>query len=115
MNYQVMPGLINSFTLPQNASYRQDVVVEAVCKYFKITKYSLYRRNRSRRAAVLRPRQIAQFLLMSDCSMGVKAAGLAFKQDHTTAIHSRRVITNMLDTNYEPVVQAIRAIRSQYM
>jgi len=74
----------------------RDAVVAAVCQVTGFTLATLFGRQRSVR--IVRPRQIACFMLsrLTKCSLvevGVYMGG----RDHTTVIHSLRVVQQKLD------------------
>lgn len=76
----------------------KEQIIERVCNYYEIKFEDLTKK--SRRMEVCFPRQLIMFLLKQKTNLSLRQIGETFGgRDHTTAIHSIRVIENYLETN----------------
>lgn len=80
-------------------TYMISDVEQAVCRRFQLTKEDL--RSQSRRRVFARPRQIAMYLCRELTKASYPKIGRYFgDRDHTTIIHGRRRIAQLLrETN----------------
>jgi chromosomal replication initiator protein len=85
-----------------------ELIIRTVCEHFGVPYEKLLKRNRERRYCL--PRQICMYLMRRYTSQSWKDIGDCFSMDHTTAIHSHRLIGNMLETGDYPTKSAITAI-----
>jgi chromosomal replication initiator protein len=105
MNYAILPGLPrvkNEIT--------EDQVIHATCQYFKISIGSLRRRIRVRR--IVEPRQILMYLLRIEAGLTFMKIGELLNIDHSTVVHTMKIINNRLSINDEITTTAINKIRS---
>jgi chromosomal replication initiator protein len=87
-----------------------DDVVETVANFFNVETDKIYEKTRKRK--IVRPRQIAMFLLREDYQFAYPAIGEKIgDRDHTTVIHSYKKIKKNLETDSD-LVQDIHQIRS---
>src|SRR3989344_1447877 len=86
-------------------------VVKSVADFFEINEKELI--DHSRRKEIVRPRQIAMYLLREDLKSSFPFIGEKLgKKDHTTVIHACKKITNELKSN--PLLEEeLRAIRDR--
>ena len=86
-------------------------VVKSVADFFEINEKELI--DHSRRKEIVRPRQIAMYLLREDLKSSFPFIGDKLgKKDHTTVIHACKKITNELKSN--PLLEEeLRAIRDR--
>ncbi len=89
--------------------------IESVCKIVEsdtgITVDQMKGGNRSRH--VVAARHITMYLAYKYTNLTFKAIGKFFNRDHTTAIHARTVVENMIDINdlfVVPVLNRCEAI-----
>jgi chromosomal replication initiation ATPase DnaA len=77
----------------------EEVVCEEVSKYFgeKVSVNDLMKKTR--KPPVVYSRQIIVKKMIQ--SMSLKTASSRFDQDHATALHSRRIVNNMYETDYK--------------
>lgn len=102
-NYIAAP---KKFTSPKK-------IIKAVADFYDINEQELV--DQSRRKDVVRPRQIAMYLMREELkssypSIGAKLGG----RDHTTAIHSCEKIVQELKINHE-LEEEIRAIKDRIL
>lgn len=84
-------------------------IVKAVAEFYDIEERDLL--HRSRKKDVVRPRQIAMYIMRSELKFSYPSIGERFGgRDHTTAIHSCEKVANDLKTNpeLEEEIQAIK-------
>lgn len=75
-------------------------IIIAVCDYFKITEERLKERLRKRELVLAR--QIAMYMMCKFCyKISLKSIGNHFGFDHTTVVHSRDTLQDLLDTDKE--------------
>lgn len=75
-------------------------VVRAVSAFYNIEEATIY--NKTRRQEVVKPRQVAMYILREDYSVSFPSIGQKFGgRDHTTAIHSCEKIREELKNNSE--------------
>ena len=75
-----------------------DHLIKAIALYYNIEEKSLS--EKTRRQEIVKPRQIAMYLLRNDLSTSYPYIGRRLGQkDHTTAIHAYKKITNELKNN----------------
>lgn len=90
-NYRAAPGFI---TLEKK---RPEHVQRVVATHFGIQERDLFRK--CRKLKIVKPRQILQKLLYSECGMTQEAIGSLFGQHHSTIINSITVINNLVSVN----------------
>jgi chromosomal replication initiator protein len=91
VSYYVAPALRESFKRKPQA------IIERLCDYYNVSKDQLLSKSRDRQLVFIR--HLAIYLILTKTRLTLKATGLIFGRDHTTAIHAKRMIENYLDTN----------------
>jgi chromosomal replication initiator protein len=71
------------------------LIQEEVAGQFKLPMTKLLGRGRYRR--VCRPRQIAMYLACEMTGQSLPQIGRSFGRDHTTVLHARRTIANLIE------------------
>jgi chromosomal replication initiator protein len=98
MNYQIVPGLKRNANCKVPTLYyssKQDLIILAIEDYFKIKFSDLKRKTRKRN--IVYPRQLCMYLLCIHTKLSLKYIGELFGgRDHTTVIHSRELIMDLL-------------------
>src|SRR5690242_11908025 len=102
----IVPGL------PKKRTHTtQDVIVDAVCNSYNIVFDVLLKRTRKRQ--IVEARQVIMYLLCLYTTVSLKKIGELFGgYDHTTVIHSRKQISNLLCTDID-LAYRIGKIKSQ--
>lgn len=91
----IIPGLPE-----ERKAATQDIIIDIVCNAYNIVFPVLCKRSRKRN--YVEARQIIMYLLCCYTSMQLKKIGDLFGgYDHTTVIHSKRQISNLLCTDPE--------------
>lgn len=92
---------------PQRATFKE--IVSCVSEYYDLKGDSLF--ERSRRQEIVRPRQIAMYLLREMLAMSYPAIGKRFRDlDHTTVIHACDRVKKELEAS-GPVIDEIAGIK----
>ncbi|MDR3558854.1 MAG: chromosomal replication initiator protein DnaA [Candidatus Pacebacteria bacterium] len=86
-------------------------ILKAVSDFYEINPQDLIAKNRKRE--VVRPRQIAMYLMRSELQYSYPGIGEKLgKRDHTTAIHAYEKIANALKSD-EKLIEEINNLRDQ--
>ncbi len=84
-------------TVVSTTKVTQEKIINAVCKYFTIDKRDLTGRKRNKE--IVEPRQICIYLMWSQLAIPLATIGQIFGRDHTTIIHARDKIMELVKTN----------------
>lgn len=105
---RVLEGVLDK---PQPRSVDTKKIIEAVSLYYNISNDDLC--GKCRKQEIVRPRQVAMYLLRQENSTSFPAIGHQFGgRDHTTAMHACEKITKLLEHDQE-LVQDITFIRER--
>jgi chromosomal replication initiation ATPase DnaA len=85
-------------------------IAETVCKYYDVSLELL--KSKTRKREVVAVRQVAMNFAKLYTGDSLKTIGQFFRRDHTTVIHSRRTVMDLLDTDpeYRWHVERVRAL-----
>jgi len=88
-------------------------VIDCVCKYFSVKKEDLLGKKKNKE--IVEPRQICMYTICSLLDMPLLSIGQLFDRDHTTVIHARDKITQMMEENQriKIAVSDIRAMATK--
>lgn len=79
-------------------SLTPDSILDAVCKYFNIEKEEILGKKKNKE--IVEPRQMAMYLMCDLLDLPLTSIGQIFGgRDHTTVLHAREKITNLIKTN----------------
>ncbi len=105
---QVLKDIINK---PQRKTVNVEEIILAVSSYYNISREELC--GKSRKKEIVRPRQVAMFILRKESSMSFPSIGDHFSgRDHTTAMHACEKIEKLID-NDEELSQEINFLRER--
>lgn len=105
-------SLIRTHAKPKKAISVKDII-KAVADFYNIEENSIY--EKTRRKEVVKPRQLAMYILRQDCNVSYPLIGQKLGgRDHTTVIHSCEKIKNELRDN-NTLEQELNQIRSMIM
>ena len=91
-------------------SFSVKEVVKAISAYYDINEASIF--EKTRRKEVVRPRQVAMYILREDCGISFPLIGERLGgRDHTTVLHSYEKVKNELKNDVE-LGQDISQIRA---
>lgn len=83
-------------TNKQHLTY--DVIIDCVCKYFSVDKVDLL--GKKKHKEIVEPRQICMYIIYEMLDLPLTSISQVFgKRDHTTVIHARDKITNLIKEN----------------
>ena len=107
----VFVGLTNYIINP-NDNQKEVLIKKCIAKHFNIKVEDLY--NRSRKAEVLIPRQLAMYFIREKTKLGLKEIADSFIGfDHTTVMNSVKQVQNAIDTQDERMYSHYLAIKSK--
>ena len=107
----VFVGLTNYIINP-NDNQKEVLIKKCIAKHFNIKVEDLY--NRSRKAEVLIPRQLAMYFIREKTKIGLKEIADSFVGfDHTTVMNSVKQVQNAIDTQDERMYLHYLAIKSK--
>ena len=79
---------------PKYSPEKIERLKEAVCRAYDIEMKDLI--SRRRHQVLVRPRQMFHYIAIEKFGMKVKASGKIFNSDHTTAIHGKKKVRDLL-------------------
>lgn len=103
-------SIVKANEKPKKTASVKDVL-RVISNFYQIEEKSIY--EKTRRKEVVRPRQIAMFLLREDCGVSYPLIGQKLGgRDHTTVIHSYEKIKSELKVNnmLEQEIKQLRAM-----
>ncbi|MGN0961889.1 MAG: chromosomal replication initiator protein DnaA [Christensenellales bacterium] len=74
-----------------------DRIIDCVCKYFSIKREDLLGKKKNKE--IVEPRQICMYIICNLLDMPLLSIGQLFDRDHTTVIHARDKITQLMEEN----------------
>ena len=93
-------------TITQQKQMESERIIDAVCAIAHITKQAIVGGRRA--ARIVRPRQIAAYLMYEMTGLSLPQIGkLLGNRDHTTIMHARRRIAEILESGTEPETERI--------
>ena len=79
-------------------SLTADRIIDCVCKYFSISKDDLVGKKKNKE--IVEPRQICMYLICEMLDLPLVSVGQIFGgRDHTTVIHAREKISDLIKEN----------------
>lgn len=85
-----------------------ELIVSGVCKFYKVSRKELY--SSSRKASIVKARQVAMFLMQKHTNMSSTQIGLHIgRRDHTTVLHACRQVERKIQSvpSYKEEIQAL--------
>jgi len=105
---KILEGILEQ---PQPKSVDVDKILDSVRVYYNISKEDLC--GKCRKKEIVRPRQIAMYLLRKENNLSFPSIGQKFGgRDHTTAMHACEKISKLVEHN-EDLLQEINFIRER--
>jgi chromosomal replication initiator protein len=86
INLQLARSVIQNIVSKQSKSVTIEGIKKLVCKYYNVTLKDLL--SRSRKQAIVKPRQIAIYLSRRYTDQTLQAIGKSFNRYHATALHA---------------------------
>ena len=98
VGYFGLPGLKNNYKFPLHTVFSKvDAIEQLSANAYGVSLPEMKTRRRYRR--IVEPRQVAMFLLHRYSLLNKCDIAKRFKLDHTTVIHSIRVVENLMQTD----------------
>ncbi|MDO5297124.1 MAG: chromosomal replication initiator protein DnaA [bacterium] len=82
----------------QNNEPNPEAILKAVCEYFQVTENNLTGTKRDQ--GIVKPRQIAMYLMREHTGLSLVAIGKKFGRNHTTVMHSCEWVENNIKDSY---------------
>ena len=101
----------HDFSNKQNLTAER--IIDCVCKYFSIKKEDLL--GRKRHKEIVEPRQICMYTICNLLDLPLLSVGQLFERDHTTVMHARDRISELIAENsrIKVAVEDIRAMATK--
>ncbi|MCK4839294.1 MAG: chromosomal replication initiator protein DnaA [Desulfobulbaceae bacterium] len=93
----MLKEVIGSIVGQSEATVSAETIRDFIAKQFKTSTEEL--KSKSRKREVAFPRQVAMYLARKFTDQALADIGRAFNRDHSTVVHSVRVITNSINRN----------------
>jgi chromosomal replication initiator protein len=74
-----------------------EIIRDFIARQFKLSVHDL--QSRSRKKTIAFPRQVSMYLARKYTDQGLAEIGKIFNRDHSTVLHSVRVITDAISRN----------------
>ncbi len=101
---------LNLAVSEEHETVTADKIIGSVCSFFKITRENLL--GKSKKKELVQPRQICAYLMCEIMSIPLESIGKALGgRDHTTVIHSRDKISNLIKVN-DRIAKEVEDVRN---
>lgn len=101
---------LNEAISEEHETITSDKIISGICSFYKITKDKLL--GKSKKKELVIPRQICAYLMCEIMNIPLVSIGEALGgRDHTTVIHSREKVTNLIKVN-DRVAKEVENIRN---
>lgn len=100
LNYMAIPGVPKSTNRDRSKLLRvfdPEIAIKTICEHFGLTMDELNVKCKKR--DLVFPRQVIMYFLTEYTDMTYKQIGDLFNRDHTTAIHSKDTIKDIMSTD----------------
>lgn len=100
LNYMAIPGVPKTTNRDRSRLFRvfdPEVIIKVICDHFSLSMEQLNVRCRKREFVF--PRQVIMYFLSEYTDWTYKTIGELFNQDHTTAIHNKDTVKDLIDTD----------------
>ena len=88
---------IKDYDIEEKQTVTYDTIIDCVCEYFNLKREELLGKKRNKE--IVEPRQICMYIISQILDMPLLAIGQIFGRDHTTVIHARDKITQLIEEN----------------
>ena len=101
---------LNLAVSEEHETVTADKIIGSMCSFFKITRENLL--GKSKKKELVQPRQICAYLMCEIMSIPLESIGKALGgRDHTTVIHSRDKISNLIKVN-DRIAKEVEDVRN---
>ena len=88
---------MKEYDIEEKQSVSYDTIIDCVCEYFSLSRDEILGKKRNKE--IVEPRQICMYIISQVLDMPLLAIGQIFGRDHTTVIHARDKISQMIEEN----------------
>ena len=107
---ELAAAALNEAVSEEHEAVTADKIISSVCTFYKLDKEKLL--GKSKKKELVQPRQICAYLMCEILNIPLVSIGKAMgDRDHTTIIHSREKVTNLLKIN-DRVAKDVEDIRN---
>ena len=99
MNYWSMPSLRERQKAMKEKINYVDNIIKEICKYYSLTQDQV--KGKSRKREIVKARFIAIYIIRTETDFKLSAIGRIFNRDHSTILHSIRIINDTLTLKYD--------------
>ena len=104
---------LNEAVSEEHETVTSDKIINSICSFYKITREKLL--GKSKKKELVQPRQICAFLMCEIMNIPLVSIGEALGgRDHTTVIHSREKISNLIKVN-DRIAKEVEDIRNMIL
>ena len=104
---------LNEAVSEEAETITSDKIISSICSFYKITKENLL--GKSKKKELVQPRQICAFLMCEIMNIPLVSIGETLGgRDHTTIIHSREKIANLIKVN-DRIAKEVEDIRNMIL
>ena len=101
---------LNEAVSEEHETITSEKIIGSVCSFYKITRDKLL--GKSKKKELVQPRQICAYLMCEIMNIPLVSIGEAMGgRDHTTVIHSREKVANLIKIN-DRVAKEVEDIRN---
>lgn len=100
LNYMAIPGVPKSTNRDRSKLFRvydPEIIINSSCEYFNIKLATI--QGKSQKREFVFPRQAIMYFLTEYTDLTYKIIGNIFNRDHTTVIHSKDTIKDLVTTD----------------
>lgn len=110
MNYWSMPSLRERQKVMKEKINYVDNIITEICKYYSLSIEEV--KGKSRKREIVKARFIAIYIIRMETDFTLSGIGKIFNRDHTTILHSIKIINNTLTLKYDTdISDDLRAIK----
>lgn len=113
VSYMAIPGVpktVNRDRTRHINIFVPDIIINVGCDYFDISMETL--QGKCRKREYVMPRQIIMYLLVAYTDMTYVNIGSVFHKDHTTVIHSKNTIKDLMSVD-DDVRERVEELKKQ--
>jgi chromosomal replication initiator protein len=99
MNYWSMPSLRERQKAIKEKINYVDNIINEICKFYSLTTEDVT--GKSRKREIVKARFIAIYIIRTETDFKLSAIGKIFNRDHSTILHSIKIINNTLTLKYD--------------
>lgn len=82
-----------------NGDSYKEAIIEVVCERYRVKFNNLYKLNKKRDRPIVKTRQVIMYFLDVFTNMTTSEIASIFNKNHSTFIHTLKVVNNMMVTN----------------